>query len=116
MSRDIYSAGQAGAMGPGAHAHDMTFQQIWNQSKGDFDLQALASELAQLRKAMREQATSAEHDIAVGEVAAAEAATTKGDGPTVLGHLKKAGEWAFEVATKIGVSVATAALKTSLGL
>ena len=29
---DIYSAGQAGAMGPGAQASNITFQQIWNQS------------------------------------------------------------------------------------
>jgi phosphoribosylformylglycinamidine (FGAM) synthase-like enzyme len=74
MTRDTYSAGQAGAMGLGAHAHDMTFQQIWNQTKDDLDLSALVAGLSQLRQAMREQEVSAEHDIAIGEVAAVEAA------------------------------------------
>ena len=29
--RDQYIIGQAGAVGPGAQAQDMKFQQIWNQ-------------------------------------------------------------------------------------
>jgi hypothetical protein len=94
----------------------MTFQQIWSQSKGELDLRTLATELAQLHTAMRESATSAEHDAAIGEVAVAEVAATEGNGPTTLEHLKKAGRWALDVATEIGVSVAGAALKTSLGL
>ncbi len=35
--------------------------------------------------------------------------------PLVLQHLKNAGKWALDVATKIGVSVASEALKKSLG-
>jgi len=44
---DNYSAGQAGAMGPGAQASNMTFQQIWNQTQGSLDLQQLSKELEQ---------------------------------------------------------------------
>ena len=42
---DKYIAGQIGAQGPGAHAHDMTFNQLWSQSGQSIDLQALATEL-----------------------------------------------------------------------
>lgn len=116
MSRDTYSAGQAGAMGPNAHAHDITFQQIWQQSASKIDLASLGRELARLRAAMRAEASDPEHDIAIGEVAAAEKAAREGNGPIVLEHLRKAGGWALDIATTIGVGVATAALKTSLGL
>jgi hypothetical protein len=34
----------------------------------------------------------------------------------VIEYLAKAGKWALEAATKIGVSVATEALKKSLGM
>jgi hypothetical protein len=47
-------------------------------------------------------------------VAAAEKAAVKGDVPTTLGHLKAAGTWALGVAEKIGVSVATEAIKRAI--
>lgn len=103
-------------MGPGAHAHDMSFQQIWNQQGGNLDLPALATELAALRDAMRQEASSAEHDVSIGQVAMAEKAAKEGNGPSALEHLKSAGKWAFDVATKIGVGVATVAVKSALGL
>ena len=113
---DQYNTGQAGAVGPGAHAHNITFQQVWNQSASNIDLKKLSHELAQLRPALRDAASEPEHDIAIGEVAAAEKAAQEGNGPKALGHLKKAGKWTFDIATKIGTGVATAALKVALGL
>jgi hypothetical protein len=113
---DEYTVGQAGVVGPGGHAHDMTFNQIWNQAGSDIDLSVLASELSELRARLKEEAMDPDHDIAVGEVASAERAAREGDGPTVLEHLAKAGQWALDVATRIGVPVAVAALKTALGL
>lgn len=113
---DKYTVGQAGAVGPGSHAHDMAFNQIWKQTGDAIDLSVLASELPELRSKLKEEATDAEHDAAIGEVASAEVAAKKGDGPAVMEHLAKAGKWAFEVATKIGVTVSAAALKTALGL
>jgi hypothetical protein len=113
---DQYTAGQAGAMGPGAHAHDMTFQQI-TETANKIDLKQLAADLSLLRAAMKkEEGTTAEQDLAIGSVAAAEAAAAKGDGPGALQHLKAAGKWAFDVATNIGASVAAAALKGPLGI
>ena len=113
---DHYSAGQTGAMGPNAQASSMTFQQIWNQNAANMDLAALQEELSLLGDAMRRDSSEPEHDIAIDEVAAAEAAARNGDGPSALEHLKKAGRWASDVATKIGVTVVAAAVNAVAGL
>ena len=65
---------------------------------------------------MRQQATGAAHDVAIGEVAAAQTAAAEGNGAKALEHLRNAGRWALDVSTKVGIGVATAALKTALGL
>jgi hypothetical protein len=109
-----YTVGQ-GVAGRHVHAHDMTFHQVSAQQLGHLDMRTLAVELASLRREMKQAATGPDHDIAIGEIAAAEAAAQKGDSGTVLRHLKDAGKWAFDVATKIGVSVASEAIKKSMG-
>lgn len=113
---DKYTVGQAGAVGPNAHAHDMNFHQIWNNSKEKIDLSKLANELSLLREKMKEESAKPEHDISVGAVASAEVAAKDGDGPKVFESLAKAGQWALDVAVKIGVGLATQALKTALGI
>jgi hypothetical protein len=113
---DQYKAGQAGAMGPNATAMGNTFQQIWQQNEGNLDLNSLAEGLELLRKAMRQEAVAAEHDVAIGEVAAAQTAASAGDGPKAFEHLRNAGKWALDVSSKVGIGVATAALKSVLGL
>jgi hypothetical protein len=114
MSRDTYeNHGQAGAFGPNAHAHDMTFQQVQNQSP--LDLPRLAEELAKLHAAMkRETGGTREQDKAIVAVADAEEAASKGDGPTVLRYLKTAGTWTLGIAEKIGVAVAAEAIKRAM--
>lgn len=115
--RDKYTAGQVGAQGPGAHAHDMTFNQIWNQTSEKINLFELVSELSELRRKLKEEATKPEHDISIGAIAAAEKSAKEENGPKTLEYLSKAGKWALDIATKIGVSVATEALKAAvLGL
>jgi hypothetical protein len=113
---DNYSAGQAGAMGPGAQASNMTFQQIWNQVQGSVDLPQLARELGQLQATLRTEAKEPEHEIAIGAIAAAEAAAKQGNGAKALEYLKKAGGWAFDIAKNIGVEIAVAAMKSALGI
>ncbi|WP_041468265.1 hypothetical protein [Chloroherpeton thalassium] len=113
---DRYEAGQVGALGPNAHAHDMTFNQIWNQTKGNIDLQALSNELTILREELQKTAKNAEEFAEIGAIANAEIEAKKGDGPQVLSALAKAGKWALSVAEKIGIGVATAAIKTACGL
>lgn len=115
MSNDRYEVGQAGAVGPGSQASNITFNQIWNKTEGKIDVQQLAVELTALRTALAGQASAPDHYVAVGEVAAAEKAAATGDGPGALQHLKKAGNWVWDVATKIGIGVATAAAKSALG-
>jgi hypothetical protein len=113
---DKYEAGQAGAMGLGAHAHDMNFNQVWNQFGNSIDLPLLATELSKLRAELKEKATDADHDIAVGSLALAEQAAKKGDGSKTLEYLARAGKWALDAATQIGTSIAAEAIKKSLGM
>ena len=116
MEGDNYHVNQAGAVGPNAQASDMTFQQIWHQEQMKIDLVTLQTDLALLRQAMRREAISLDHDLAIGEIAGAEEAAKRQDGPAVIKHLKQAGKWALDVATKIGVSVASEALKTAINI
>ena len=114
---DTYNvSGQTGVVGPHGHAHDMTFNQLWSESGSKIDIKQLASELTQLRSALTKEASEPEHYVALGEVAAAEKAATANDGPTALQHLKKAGAWVWDIGTKVGIGVATAAAKTALGI
>jgi hypothetical protein len=108
--------GQTGAVGPGAHAEHMIFNQLWNEVKDKIDLSALTKELAELRSTLKEEATEPEHDMSIGAIAVAESSAKEGNGPKALEYLKNAGTWAFDKATKISVPVATAALKAALGL
>jgi hypothetical protein len=49
-------------------------------------------------------------------VAAAEKTSQEGRASATLEHLKAAGLWALDTAQKIGVEIAAAAIKASLGL
>jgi hypothetical protein len=114
---DKYYTGVAGAVGPGAQ----NFGQVWSQVGGNIPLDKLGPELGRLREAMKSEAmkseeTKPEQDMAIGAVAAAQQAANNGSGPKALEYLKSAGEWALQVAEKIGVGVATAAIKSSLGV
>jgi len=113
---DKYDVGQAGAVGPGSHAHDMNFNQIWNQVKGDLCLSQLVEELSRLREALLEEAKNPEQYTEIGAVASAEIEAKNGQGSKVLEYLSKTGKWVLDVATKIGTTLAAAAIKESLGI
>lgn len=114
---DTYNVnGQAGAVGYGAQAQGNNFNQIWDQSKGSIDLGALAADLTKLREAIQGDITNGEQAMAIGAVAEAERAAQQGDGPKALEALKKGGNWVLDKAEKIGVPVATAAIRATLGL
>ena len=108
--------GQIGAIGTGAHAHDINFNNMWNQLIGDIDLRELGPELAKLREEMKDEAVETEHYTALAEIAKAEAAATSGDGAKVLEHLRSAGTWALEAATKISSKLAVEAIEHSMSL
>jgi hypothetical protein len=109
-------SGQAGAVGRQAHAHDITFNQIWQQLQGSVDLSRLAEQLRELRDAMERDSVEPSHRLAAGAVAAAEQSARQGDGPKVIEYLKSGGKWALSMAQKIGVDVAAAVIKQSLGM
>jgi hypothetical protein len=111
---DTYNVAQAGAVGPSAHAHNMAFNQAWTELEAATDIPKLAMELLQLRQEMRKVAVEPEHDIAVSEIAKAGQAAKAGDGSKTVAHLKSAGKWALDVATKIGTSLAVEAIKKSM--
>ena len=108
--RDIYNVEQAGAVGPNARANNVTMNQF------SADAQPLISELAILRAELKKRSTSAEHDLVIGELAHAELAAGNGDQPSVRKHLARAGKWALDVATSIGTTLASAAIKAAMGI
>jgi hypothetical protein len=86
----------------------------WSQAGGN--LSALAADLGKLKTELGAQAKESEHFKAAAAIAEAEEAAKKNDGPGVFDYLKKAGNWALDVATKIGTTVAMEALKKAVGL
>lgn len=111
---DTYNInGQVGAVGSSAKAEANNFQQISLQAK---DFTALTEELATLRTELRKKATEPEHDEALGAIAAAEKAARKGDESTLKEHLKSAGKWAMDAATKLGTNIAAKAIEQAMGL
>jgi hypothetical protein len=113
---DNYTVGQAGAVGPGSSAENISFSQVWNQLQQSVNLPQLAEELSQLRRAMKQESEGPETDVAISDVAKAELAAKEGDGSTVIRHLKNAGKFALDVATKIGTSVAVKAIEGAIGM
>jgi hypothetical protein len=113
---DNYKVGQAGAVGPNSKAENVQLNQVLNQYSAGINLEKLLPELEILRQALKEAAKTAEDDTAIGEVAQAEVAAKKGEGSTVIEHLKKAGKWALGIAEKIGTTIAAEAIKHALGM
>lgn len=111
-----YTIKQAGAVGTNSHAHNMILNQTSVEALENTDINQLTEELSKLRKAMKESAIDSEPqvDIAIGEIAKAEQAAKEGDRTKVSNHLKNAGQWAFDVATKIGTTLAADLIKESL--
>lgn len=108
--------GQAAAVGPNAHVHDVQFNQVWSEASNDIGLPVLAQEVELLRAEARRQASTPEEDAAVAALGQAEIAAREGDGPRTLSHLAKSGRWALTVAQGVGVGVAAGAIKAALGL
>ncbi len=61
--------------------------------------------------ARKQQATEAEHDIAISDIAKAEQAAKSKDTSKIAKYLKSAGSWTLDIASKIGVRVAIEAMK-----
>src|SRR5262249_53573532 len=99
-----------------AQAEDLTYYEIGSQIDNSMDLSQLADELLKLCQIMSGEAEETSHYVAVAEIAKAEAAARQSDSSKVVESLRSAGKWALDVATKIGVPLATEAIKQSTGM
>ena len=116
MSKYEFKGPVTGAVGDGARASDF----VVNLSSGtadQADLNVLAEELSKLINHIKgEHSNEAQSKSAIASLEEAKNAAEKGDQRSVLPALKAAAAWCLEKATAIGIPVAVAALKKSLGL
>ena len=111
--RDSYHVGQAGAVGPGANASDMTFHQTLNQTP--LELEALAKELRDLADHLRKEAKTPEDQETIGTVLAAQLAAEQGDGPKAAAYLSKILPVIWDTCGKVAIGVGIRALAKGLG-
>jgi hypothetical protein len=115
MSGDTYNFQQAGAVGPHAHAHDMTLQSASISLPADMNLAELAADLQALRNVMQGSAASPDEYLALAEVSLAEQAAANDDKTGVVAHLAKAGKWALDTASEIGAKVLAEVITHAIG-
>ena len=101
-----YNTGQAGAVGPYSSVGRNKNQQNWDKEASGIDFLTLVDELQKLQLALREKVTEPEYCKALASVTCAAEAADKKDRATVMQHLKAAGKWTLDIATKIGTTVA----------
>ncbi|MCB1094697.1 MAG: PAS domain-containing protein [Verrucomicrobiae bacterium] len=116
IMRDNYSSSGQAIQGPDAHVHDVTFSQHWKNLSSSVDLDVLARELKILSKSAFAEAEETDERIAAGHLASAERSAADGDGPKTLEYLRLAGKWALQISEKVGIPVATAVIKETLGV
>ncbi len=92
------------------------YQSQWEEIQSRIDIEKLIEELKLLKENLVKQAKTPQHYSAIAEVAKAEEAAQKKDGPKVLEFLKNAGKWALDAATSIGTTIAADVIKKSMGI
>ena len=106
------------AIGDGANnkTGDISVEQHWRDlsSKSKFD--DLERELSELKEKLASNASSDEHHIEISSIANAEQRASQADERSVMQALSKAGKWSLDMANKLGLSTASAAIKHALGI
>lgn len=110
------SGSQVGAVGAGAHVHDVTFQQHVQSSVTGIDAGVLADQLESLLAELARRATERDHYAALVAVSDAAADAREGRTPEAVSRLSALGRWAADIASSIGLSVAVDAIKRATGL
>jgi hypothetical protein len=111
---NIGGSARVGAVGRNARVDYADFREMWNQIGHSVDLPTLADDLSRLLPELRKRAIEPVHDEAVVAVGQAKQAAEEQNGPKALEYLKKAGKWAFDTATDVGVKVAAEVIKQAI--
>lgn len=112
---DVYKDNVGAAFGPNATATNTNIT-VWKAAESNLDLTTLIASLETLRPKLNAADPKDEHAEERLQVLAAEKAAKDGDKKKVLQHLKAAGKWVLEVATKIGEDVAAKVITSAIGL
>lgn len=92
-------------IGGDIHSDEMTFLNEWNQHKDVLDIEALKADFTRLIEKMIESSRQKSDFEKVGYVSIAQKELDKANGPGMLKHLKKAGDWVLEVAKDVSAEV-----------
>jgi hypothetical protein len=79
-------------------------------------LHALVADLERLKDQLYSEAADPGQIHVVGEIESAKRAAARSDQTALVNHLRASGQWALEVATRVGTSVAEAAIRAALNL
>ncbi|MFX0546112.1 hypothetical protein ACEWPL_011250 [Roseovarius sp. S1116L3] len=115
MGNKYENKGVVGAMGDNASANNSNFSQNIGVVFSDEEMAELVDELEALKVALLQDTSTGSLSAAAAVSEAQESAKAKNSTKVAMA-LKNAGKWAFDVATKIGVTVAAAAIKKAAGL
>lgn len=114
MGDNYENKGQVGAFGRNASAENFT--QNWKNISDEINIDELSNELSKLREELKKRSSKPEEDIETGNIAKAEIEAKKGNGEKMLEYLSKSSKWALDVATEIGLKLATEILKKHTGI
>jgi uncharacterized protein YjbI with pentapeptide repeats len=98
-----------------AQARDIIIDSAHIDTSG-IDAAQFLNELTTLVEALKSEAKDPDQLRDLAAVMEAQEAAKNNDLPAAIGHLKKAGQWTWKVAEKIGIGVAIAAAKSAAGL
>ena len=115
-SNILVSGGQIGNIGDYASNAGTAHNQRNNGTINSVDLVALSRELRTLKAHLQVEAKETAHYHSLSSIAAAEDSAKANDESNTLKHLKAAGKWTLDAATKIGTSVAAKAIEGMLNL
>ncbi|GAA0460228.1 hypothetical protein Ade02nite_14440 [Paractinoplanes deccanensis] len=99
----------------GGTGNQSTVHQAAQDAGGTAELRRLADQLAQLRAVLEAGPRTTVEQESIDQVRQAEEAARAGDESTARGHLAGVGRWVLGVAERIGVELATTALRASIG-
>ncbi|EKE25285.1 MAG: hypothetical protein ACD_5C00224G0003 [uncultured bacterium] len=94
----------------------LDYSQAWSQLNLEINIIELSKELKKLKEEMKLQAKNEEDTARIDDIASAEIELKNDKGAKALYYLGKAGKKSLDVAEKIGVGLAVAAIKTACGL